>query len=394
MQAIILAGGFGSRLQSVVSHVPKPMAEIADKPFLFYLISKLHQQKFKKIIFSVCYLKEKIIDYFGNNFFGIEIVYAVEDIPLGTGGAILNCWQYIDDNKPVFVFNGDSFLDVNLTKMLNFHLERNANFTISLKYMHKPYRYGLVEFNENNLVTNFKEKSTETEEGYINSGIYILNPKILKDFDLPHKFSFEIDFMCKYFDKILLNVFRSNDYFIDIGIPEDYHKAQTEIPNLTKNKALFLDRDGVINYDYGHVGKIEDFKFIPQIFDICKNAQDDGFILIVITNQAGIAKGFYSEDEFRKLTSWMEGKFLEQGIKITKVYYCPFHIDAIIPQYKIDSFDRKPNPGMILKAIKDYNIDPSQSIFIGDNKTDEEASKNAGVGKFIGFDSTKFGVTN
>lgn len=385
MQAIILAGGFGSRLQTVVSNVPKPMAEIDGRPFLFYLVSKLHKHKFKKIIFSVHYLKEKIIDYFGNNFFGIEIEYAIEENPLGTGGAILNCWQYIDSNQPVFIFNGDSFLDADLTKMLDLHLQKNANFTISLKSMHKPYRYGLVEFNKNGLVTNFKEKSTEVENGYINSGIYILNPKILKTFDLPHKFSFETDFMCKYFNKISLNIFESDDYFIDIGIPEDYLKAQTEIPIITKNKALFLDRDGVINYDYGHVGKIENFKFIKEIFDICRSAQDNGFILIIITNQAGIAKGFYSEDDFKNLTTWMENKFLEQNIKITKVYYCPYHKDAVISKYKIDSFDRKPKPGMILKAIKEYNIDPTKSVFIGDKNTDEEASNNAGVEKFIRF---------
>lgn len=383
MQAIILAGGFGSRLQNVVKHVPKPMAEIDSRPFLFYLVSKLHKHKFKKIIFSVYYLKEKIIDYFGNNFFGIEIDYAIEDEPLGTGGAILNCFKYLDLDKSVFILNGDSFSNVDLEKMLEFHLLKKSDFTISLKFIQKPFRYGLVEFNNDGLVVNFKEKSYEIDEGHINSGIYILNPKILKKFQLPNKFSFENDFLCKFFNKILLNAFESNDYFIDIGIPEDYIRAQKEIPLITKNKALFLDRDGVINYDYGHVGKIDDFKFIDGIFKICKYAQDNGFILIIITNQAGIAKGFYTENDFKKLTIWMENEFLKNDVKISKVYYCPFHKDSIFSEYKKDSFDRKPNPGMILNAINEFNINPSKSIFIGDRDTDEEASKRANVSRFI-----------
>lgn len=382
MQAIILAGGFGTRLKSIICDTPKPMAKIDEKPFLFYLVSKLHQYKFKKIIFSVHHLKEKVMEYFGTNFFGIEIEYAIENEPLGTGGAIMNSLNYISFDEPVFILNGDSFFNIDLTIMMDFHLNKKADFTISLKSMQNPTRYGLVEINENGFVKNFIEKSNNYDFGYINSGIYIINPKIFAKFILPTKFSFENDFMCKYFNKILINTFKSDDYFIDIGVPEDYIKAQNNIARLTKNKALFLDRDGVINHDYGYVGKIENFKFTDEIFNLCKKAQNEGYILIVITNQSGIAKAKYNEEDFFELTKWMENQFLKQKIKITKTYYCPFHKDAIIEKYRIDSFDRKPNPGMILKALADFNIDPDLSIFIGDNDCDEKASLNAKIGRF------------
>jgi len=387
MQAIILAGGFGTRLQNLVSDVPKPMANIDNRPFLFYLVSKLHKQNFKKIIFSVHYLKEKIIEYFGNNYLGIEINYAIENEPLGTGGAILNSLKYANPNEPVFILNGDSFFNINYKLMMDWHLKKNSDLTIALKSMKNPNRYGLVEFDNNGVITNFKEKSKDAKFGFINAGIYILRPNILEKIDLPNKFSFENDFMRKYLKKISINAFKTEDYFIDIGIPEDYVKAQTEIPTLTKNKALFLDRDGVINYDYGHVGKVKNFNFINGIFDLCLKAQKKGFIIIIVTNQAGIAKGKYTEEDFLELTKWMENQFLNNKIKISKTYYCPFHKDAIIEKYKVDSFDRKPNPGMLLKALKDFNIDRDLSIFIGDSDCDEKASSNAKIGRFYYYNA-------
>ncbi|MDR1800452.1 MAG: HAD family hydrolase [Lachnospiraceae bacterium] len=151
------------------------------------------------------------------------------------------------------------------------------------------------------------------------------------------------------------------------------------------NKALFLDRDGVINIDYGHVYKPQDFHFTEGVFDYCKSALEKGYIIIVITNQAGIAKGHYTEEDFQKLTDWMLKRFEEKGVHITKVYYCPYHTQAIIPEYKKDSFDRKPNPGMILKARDEYNIDLSASILVGDKESDIEAGRAAGVKTLVQF---------
>lgn len=382
MQAIILAGGFGTRLQAVVKDVPKPMADISSKPFLAYLLSNLQSRGIKKLVISVGYLKEKIIEYFGDSYLGMKIDYALESKPLGTGGAIINSLKFVDENQPVIVLNGDSFLQVNYQKLVDIHKQ---NLTIVLRKMDDCSRYGRVVFDENLVIRSFEEKSAEKKSGFINGGIYVLDPGILKKFSLPEKFSFETDFLMKYLPELEPQAFTTDGYFIDIGIPDDYFKAQNELPRLIKNKALFLDRDGVINIDYGHVFEKEKFKFIEGIFDLCKRAQELGYLLIVVTNQAGIAKGFYSEEQFLDLTKWMENEFQKREIKITKTFYCPYHIEAKIEKYRLDSFDRKPSPGMLLKAIAEFNIDPEKSIMIGDKETDMQAASSAKIGRKVLF---------
>lgn len=145
-------------------------------------------------------------------------------------------------------------------------------------------------------------------------------------------------------------------------------------------KALFLDRDGVINIDNGYVHKPENFVFIGGIFDLCKRAEELGYIIIVITNQAGIARGYYAESDFHNLTNWMIAEFNKHNIKISSVYFCPYHPKYGIGKYKKESYDRKPNPGMLLKAATEYNIDLSLSILIGDKDIDIDAGRNAGIG--------------
>ncbi len=149
------------------------------------------------------------------------------------------------------------------------------------------------------------------------------------------------------------------------------------------NKALFLDRDGVINVDKHYVYRVEDCEFIEGIFDLCRKAKQDGYLVIVVTNQAGIAKGKYTEEDYFKFRDYVHAEFVKQGCPIDAEYYCPYHTDAVIEKYCKDSEDRKPNPGMILKAQKDFDIDLSKSILIGDKQSDIEAGKRANVGKLI-----------
>lgn len=149
------------------------------------------------------------------------------------------------------------------------------------------------------------------------------------------------------------------------------------------NKALFLDRDGVINIEKNYVYKIEDFDFIDGIFELVKSFQDKGYLIIVITNQAGIGRGYYTEVDFHKLNSWMIDQFKQKGIIITDVYYCPYHPTHGIGEYLMDSLDRKPNPGMILKAKEKYDINLTESILIGDKDSDIQAGEKAGVGRNI-----------
>lgn len=401
MQAIILAGGFGTRLQAVVKDVPKPLADIAGKPFLAYLLQNLRNHGVKKVVISVGYLQEKIIEYFGDNYLGMDVSYARENKPLGTGGAIVNSLKFIDQNRPVLVLNGDSFLEVDYSGLLRRFASCNdrdassrvkqssawqSSLMMVLRKIEDCSRYGRVVFDESFVVKNFEEKSVEKNPGFINGGIYLLDPKIFKRFSLSEAFSFESDFLAKELSWLEPQAFVTDGYFIDIGIPDDYARAQKELPNLIKNKALFLDRDGVINVDHGHVFEKEKFDFIDGIFELCKRAQDLGYLLIVVTNQGGIAKGFYSEEEFLELTKWMESEFQKREIKITKTFYCPCHPEGEIEKYRQNSFDRKPSPGMLLKAIEEFNIDPKKSLMIGDKETDMQAADAAGIASKIMVD--------
>jgi D-glycero-D-manno-heptose 1,7-bisphosphate phosphatase len=146
------------------------------------------------------------------------------------------------------------------------------------------------------------------------------------------------------------------------------------------NRALFLDRDGVINHDSGYTSDVGSFRFIDGIFDVCRAAKKLGYLLIVVTNQAGIGRGYYSEQDFFNLTRWMCDQFEAEGAAISDVYYCPYHPEYGIGHYKKESFDRKPNPGMLLQAAEKYELDLNRSIMIGDKNSDMQAANEAGVG--------------
>jgi D-glycero-D-manno-heptose 1,7-bisphosphate phosphatase len=150
-----------------------------------------------------------------------------------------------------------------------------------------------------------------------------------------------------------------------------------------KNKALFLDRDGVINIDHAYVCSPETFQFQEGIFDLCRDAQQLGYLVLVVTNQAGIARGYYSEPQFLALTKWMVQKFAERQIRIDRVYYSPYHPAHGVGRYRVDSPDRKPKPGMLLRAREDFNLDLASSVLIGDQLSDIQAAESAGVGTKI-----------
>lgn len=157
-----------------------------------------------------------------------------------------------------------------------------------------------------------------------------------------------------------------------------------------KRKALFLDRDGVINEEKNYVHRIEDFEFMDGVFDLLSYARSLGYLLVVITNQAGIARGYYTEEDFHHLNEWMLAQFAAKGTPIDRVYYCPYHPTHGIGSYKQDSPNRKPAPGMLLQAEKELQIDLSQSVLVGDKESDIEAGKKAGVGKTILLKSGRF----
>jgi D-glycero-alpha-D-manno-heptose 1-phosphate guanylyltransferase len=230
MEAIILAGGYGTRLQPVVNEVPKPMAPIAGTPFLELLLKYISNYNFSRVIISLGYMYEKVISYFGDSFDGLELVYEVEDKPLGTGGAIrAGIERCLNDH--VFVFNGDTFIELNLNRMMNLWVMNNQPIIVGKK-MNKTSRYAQIEVFDGK-VTGFKENH-DGGLGIINAGCYLITKQQLKNYKVGEVFSFEKDHLPSYVENNAVDVFISEGYFIDIGIPEDYFYAQNTLKGFVK----------------------------------------------------------------------------------------------------------------------------------------------------------------
>jgi len=230
-EAIILAGGIGTRLKDVISDIPKSMAPINGRPFLEYQLDLLDRWGLKKVILSVGYQKEIIQHHFGEQYKSLQLVYAVEDEPLGTGGAILNALQFVE-GYAVFILNGDTYFDVSFQRLDDFRKIKEADFCLAMRFEIDPARFGMLEFDNNNRITQFYEKSDGMEEGYINGGVYVVRKEYLRKFGLPEKFSFEKDFLQKYYQTEEFYGMRCFSYFRDIGIPDDYQKAIDEFKRL------------------------------------------------------------------------------------------------------------------------------------------------------------------
>lgn len=231
-EAIVLAGGLGTRLKGVIKDIPKPMAPINDIPFLQYLFNYLIKQGVERVVLAVGYRYEVIEDFFGSKYKSLELVYAIEYEPMGTGGGIANALQKTL-NTTCFLLNGDTFFNVSLKDLYKKHESSKAQLTLSLKEMENFDRYGTVALDNNDRITLFNEKQPVTK-GLINGGVYVITKSLFDDFKNTPKFSFEKDIMEAKVDQINMQAYISDGYFIDIGIPEDYKKAGVELP------ALFL----------------------------------------------------------------------------------------------------------------------------------------------------------
>ncbi len=224
---IILAGGLGTRLRSVVSDLPKCMAPVNGKPFLSYVIDYFQQHEINDFIFSLGYKHERIEEYLNNQYSAINIQYSIEKEQLGTGGAIKKACALVKD-KNVFITNGDTLFKVNISSLQDFHEQKNADCTLALKPMKNFDRYGVIELNEDDSIKSFNEKKYY-KQGLINGGLYMLNVESFSQKPFPEKFSFETAYLEKYHHQHKMFGLMQDEYFIDIGIPEDYERAQSEL---------------------------------------------------------------------------------------------------------------------------------------------------------------------
>lgn len=226
-EAIILAGGLGTRLRSAVPGLPKCMAPVNGKPFIAYVIQHLQKEGIEKFIFSLGYKHEFFVNFLSEQFSTIHYQLSIEEYPLGTGGAIqLACKKIAEKN--VIVTNGDTLYKTHIPELSHQHFSNHADCTLCLKPMQSFDRYGVVEMNSSNIITSFKEKQFY-KDGFINAGMYALNVQSFLDKNLPEKFSFEKDYLEKFYTEQKFFGDIQNQYFIDIGIPEDYEKAQKEL---------------------------------------------------------------------------------------------------------------------------------------------------------------------
>jgi len=227
VEAIILAGGLGTRLRDVVSGVPKSMAPVNNRPFLEYLLDYLINQGISSVVLSVGYRHEIISGHFGDRYRNLSIQYAVENEPLGTGGGIrLAMWKVT--GPKALVMNGDSLFRVNYRELLEYHLKKNADATLALRKMDDTGRYGRVVMNRTRRITGFGEKSPDAGPGYINGGVYVVGKHFLMEPEFRGRFSIEKDCFERYYHSSRMFGFPSGGYFLDIGIPEDYKKACDE----------------------------------------------------------------------------------------------------------------------------------------------------------------------
>lgn len=378
-EAIILAGGLGTRLREAVPDLPKCMAPVAGRPFLYHVINYLRMQGIERFIFSLGYKHEVIEKWLQDEFASLAYECVIEEEPLGTGGAIaLACEKATGD--PVLVTNGDTLFKIDAKALAEFHTAKHAACTLALKPMKEFDRYGVVETDEAGVVKEFREKQYFAE-GLINGGVYIIDPKKLLAQGFPQKFSFEKDYLEKSLDTKTIFALAQDGYFIDIGIPEDFNRAQQELasPPLDLSKvdeewSLFLDRDGVINEDKpgSYIFSTDEFVFMHGAPGLFKKLTERFRFLFVATNQRGVGRGLMTEETLTAIHQKMKAGIEAAGGRLDAIYYAT----------AVDNRDvqRKPNPGMALQAKNDFPpVNFSKSIMVGNNVSDMQFGRSAGM---------------
>lgn len=373
-EAIVLAGGFGTRLAHVVPDVCKPMAPVAGRPFLRFIMDQLAAAGFDRVIVADGYRREQIEDFFGSAYRGMEIEYSPEDTPLLTGGAVKRALNRCLSDW-VFVLNGDTWLDADFAAMEAAAADapERAFAVIAVKRMRDFERYGTVDVDAGGALTAFHEKRP-CKEGLINAGVYLLRRDALDG--MPEKFSLESDYFERVVGEGALRAAECAGGFIDIGVPEDYDLAQTMLAPLARSWRLAMfDRDGTINVDTGHLHEPEKLELIPSTVDIMRGySEDPDYKVVVVTNQAGIAKGLYTKADMRNLHRYMEDELEKLGVHVDAWYFCPHH-----PDYTGPCVCRKPAPGMLLAAMRDFDAKTSDCVMYGDMPTDEAAARTADI---------------
>ena len=393
-QAIILAGGKGTRLKKVSNDLPKPMVPLLGKPLLQYLIEQCHKYKITDIKLLVSYKKDIIEKYFGDGSqFGVKIQYIFDSSPRGTAGALMDALPQLEEQ--FLTIYGDVFFDVDLDAFWKFHQSHNGDTSIFLHPNDHPQDSDLVEINHDLQVIKIHPYPHDNKylQNLVNAALYIFNKNSIRDIQLSSE---RPDIAKELFPLMLkskkkLYGYKSTEYIKDMGTPMRLNKVESDIKTgkvnfLNKQKtkiAIFLDRDGTINKEVSHLSSIEKFELIDGVGEAISKINDKGILTIVATNQPVIARGDLKESELKIIHNKMETLLGRRGAYIDHLYYCPHHQNSgfagEIKNLKFDCDCRKPKIGMFIQAKKDFNIDLKRSWFVGDSTSDILAAKNAGM---------------
>jgi D-glycero-D-manno-heptose 1,7-bisphosphate phosphatase len=380
-QAVFLVGGTGTRLGARTATTPKPLIELAPGlRLLDVLLQEAARHGFADLLLLAGHLGEQVEAlYQGRKVHNATVTVIREPEPAGTGGALLGAADRLD--RWFLMANGDSLFEINLRALA---AGPSPEFVgrLALRAVPEGSRYGLVETTGDRILSFREKAANRTGSTLISAGVYLLSRAILDFVRAPC--SLETDVFPRLAGTGRLRGIQFEGYFLDIGLPATLAQAAREIPARQSRPAVFLDRDGVLNIDSGHVHRPEDLAWIPGARETVLKLNEAGYYVFVVTNQAGVARGYYGEAQVHTFHDRMQDELAETGAHVDAFYYCPFHQDAAIAAYRVpDHFDRKPNPGMILRALREWPVDVARSFLIGDRETDILAAQRANLPGYL-----------
>jgi D,D-heptose 1,7-bisphosphate phosphatase len=379
-QCVILIGGLGTRLGALTANCPKPLLRTGNAPFLEELIWQAKRFGFRQVLLLAGYHAEIVVDYIKSRAFdsAIKIGVVIEPEPKGTAGALRFAAERL---APRFLLlNGDSMFDFNWLDLVPFCADKpHCLVGMALRSNADTSRYGVVECDASRVI-GFRERGGRTN-GIVNGGVYLLSRDILGS--LPETGSLERDVLPQLAAQGQVYGRIYDGFFIDIGTPESFAAADELVRRNKRRPAVFFDRDGVMNFDHGYVHRIEDFKWIAGAIDAVKLANDRGFYVFIVTNQAGVASSFYSEEQVRTLHDYMQRTLRAHGAHLDDIHYCTHHANKRIDFYARTSTRRTPEPGMIFDLLEHWPIDRENSILIGDKQNDMVSAERTGIRGYL-----------